>query len=282
MKLKRPLLFGLRLAIAAVLALLAALPVVAQDQDHPRGCSLRTLEGTYGALVEGTVLVNPVPAPLTPPYHSVLSAVVTFDGHGNVSAISRQSLGGLVVPAPPAPGTLATGTYNVNPDCTFWVEFPHFGGVSRRVGTIIREGMRQEAHTIYEDAWLVASGTFKKIPVGSCSLASLQGAYLLLGDGTMPPISAPPLVAQVGILTFDGAGSFSGQETVKVMGAVVPDAPFTGTYTVNPDCTASATVHTIIGDIHEEGVITGEGQFKEFRGIVTDAGWAFAQTLKKQ
>lgn len=280
MKLK--MLFCLWLAVAALLALVAAPLAVAQGVDNSKECSLRTLHGTYGVLIEGTVVQNPIPFLLNPPYHFVISGTVTFDGKGNASTRSRQSFGGFIFPAVPG-----TGTYNVNPDCTFSSEFPHFGSISHRAGVITAEGIKQEIHNMYEDVWWVASGAIKKMPEGSCSLATLNGTYALFGNGTMstPPLIGFPTVtqvAQVGILTFDGAGNFSGQDTTNKNGAVVPDAQFTGAYNVNSDCTASATFHTIDGDIHEEGVITGAEDFLEFRGIFTDVGWAFAQTLKKQ
>jgi hypothetical protein len=60
------------------------------------------------------------------------------------------------------------------------------------------------------------------------------------------------------------------------------DAPFTGTYTVNRDCTASAVIDTVVGILHEDGVITGEGENKEWRGIFKDLGWAFVEMTKKQ
>jgi len=47
--------------------------------------------------------------------------------------------------------------------------------------------------------------------------------------------------AEIGIVTFDGAGNFTGKDTYNVAG-VVARGTLTGTYVVNADCTGSLTV----------------------------------------
>jgi hypothetical protein len=122
---------------------------------------------------------------------------------------------------------------------------------------------------------------------GVCSLATVQGSYALFGQGTITgPLSGfppPPFPTNhAGIVTFDGAGNFSGSETASVDGLIVP-ATFTGTYTVNPDCTVTAELTNSLGlTIHESGTISGSGAFQEVHLIVTDAGWVFDETLKRR
>ena len=80
---------------------------------------------------------------------------------------------------------------------------------------------------------------------GGCSDASLKGTIAFSCTGTVGITSTSTGVpaAGVGVFTFDGKGGGSGTQTVVADGAIFvgPLAPFTGTYTVNPDCTASAT-----------------------------------------
>lgn len=122
-----------------------------------------------------------------------------------------------------------------------------------------------------------------------CSAATVQGNYALYGQGTitgsLPGFPPPPFPTDhVGIVNFDGAGNFSGSETASVNGfGEAATLTFTGTYTVNPDCTATATLANSLGlTVHEAGIISGNGQFQEIHLIVTDAGWVFDETLKKQ
>lgn len=137
------------------------------------------------------------------------------------------------------------------------------------------------------------TGTCGSDPVNSvraatvCSVASLQGSYALYGQGTItgeiPGFPPPPFPTNhVGIANFDGAGNFSGSETASVNGFAGP-ATFTGTYNVNPDCTVTATLTNSLGlTANESGVISGNGQFQEIHLIVTNEGWVFDETLKKQ
>jgi hypothetical protein len=212
----------------------------------------------------------------------VNSATPTYDGAGNFSGTYTLSVGGAIVP-----GTF-TGTYFVNPDCTYSDEFtplPHF--VVHHAGTITGEGMLQEIDYIYTDAGVVISGRAKKAAPWPCSLATLKGAYALFGQGTVtgpiPGFPPPPLLfAHTGILTFDGKGNLSGESTEDFDSVIVPET-YTGTYIVNPDCAATATIKTSLGlVIHEAGTITGDGDSKEVHNIITNAGWVVADTVKKQ
>lgn len=66
-------------------------------------CSNRTLKGSYGELLNGTILGY---GPFT------VVGVATFDGDGNWSRVETSNVNGQVFPE-----TL-TGTYTVNPDCS--------------------------------------------------------------------------------------------------------------------------------------------------------------------
>ena len=245
-------------------------------------CSLETLKGTYGTLEEGTIL-GQIPGFPAPPFPAVISGVKTFDGAGNFSGTFTASFNGAIVP-----GTIK-GTYTVSHDCIYSDEFTPSPPalVFHHVGTITGIGIFQEVHFIYTDAGVVAYGTFKKAPLSGCSLATLQGTYAVFGQGTVtgsiPGFPPPPLLfAHNGILTFDGKGKLSGESKEDFDSAIEPET-YTGTYIVNPDCTATATINTSLGlVIKEAGTITGLGIWMEVHTIIANAGWVVADGLKKQ
>jgi hypothetical protein len=106
-----------------------------------------------------------------------------------------------------------------------------------------------------------------------CSNASLKGtfAYTVTGSTSAPPPLGGPF-GGVGRQTFDGNGHVSGTQTVNVNGNVFRQT-YTGTYTVNPDCTGSVTLMIDIPPglvTHSDFVIDDNGA--EIRAVETDAG----------
>jgi hypothetical protein len=78
-----------------------------------------------------------------------------------------------------------------------------------------------------------------------CTASDAAGKYGYTSSGTIvsPPIG--PFTA-VGSVTFTESGTFSGSQTTSVAGNLV-DETIQGTYTVNPDCTGTATVYVYHG-----------------------------------
>jgi hypothetical protein len=76
------------------------------------GCSLRTLNGSYGTASNGLVTTGPPPASTSATIPIAVMAVQTFDGAGNFSSSNTTNLGGLVFTS------TASGTYTVNAGCT--------------------------------------------------------------------------------------------------------------------------------------------------------------------
>ena len=118
---------------------------------------------------------------------------------------------------------------------------------------------------------------------GGCSAASLQGAYAVHGQGTflapVPGFPAPPFpFGEAGIVTFDGAGRLFGKTTINA-GGLLLTPPFTGTYTVNADCTGSVTVQSEFGSLQEAIVVIGAGQ--RYVGTETDSAAVVVRTVEK-
>lgn len=107
-----------------------------------------------------------------------------------------------------------------------------------------------------------------------CSVASLIGSYAVDREGTivaqLPGLPAPPApFGEATIAHFNGAGSFFGTATVNIGGAIA-NPGFSGTYTVNSNCTGTVTVNVpSFGlTLHEAIVVIGGGQ--RYIGTETD------------
>lgn len=93
----------------SVFFLAIAATAVAQTAANQGGyrCSDRTLNGSYGFLLEGTFL------PSGPAFRGVV--MQTYDGKGGITQVDHVVFAGSPPPVEWAPGT---GTYSVNRDCT--------------------------------------------------------------------------------------------------------------------------------------------------------------------
>jgi len=87
-----------------------------------------------------------------------------------------------------------------------------------------------------------------------CSVASLNGNYGQVLRGEV--LGLGPIVA-VGVTTFDGRGHFVADQTVNLNGNV-QQAPLTGTYTVNSNCTGIADA--VGAGLHSFVIIDGGKQ----------------------
>jgi hypothetical protein len=108
----------------------------------------------------------------------------------------------------------------------------------------------------------------------ACSATSLRGTYAVQAQGTIvgqiPGFPPPPFaIGEAALVTFDGAGNLSGKTTLNI-GGVVLQPTFTGTYTVNSDCTGTTTIHSSLGFVVHDATILVRGG-REFRDVQTDS-----------
>jgi hypothetical protein len=82
-----------------------------------------------------------------------------------------------------------------------------------------------------------------------CSNAKAAGQWGLTLTGTLILPTGPVLGAAVGRLSVDAAGNISGTEARNVGGGFANET-IKGSWTVNPDCTTTATAH-----IYESGIL---------------------------
>jgi hypothetical protein len=105
----------------------------------------------------------------------------------------------------------------------------------------------------------------------SCSLSGVAGKYGYTSSGSIPTLGA---VAGVGHITLDASGNLSGAQTVSFNGAIVPET-LSGTYTVNADCTGTATINVYHGGVLARTTnlsVVFDNDQRELRAIFLTAG----------
>jgi len=108
-----------------------------------------------------------------------------------------------------------------------------------------------------------------------CSNSSLKGTYTYAFEASSP--GGGPVAAVVGTITFDGHGSLSGTLTESFGFSHDGPNPFTGTYTVSPDCTYTSQ----FGGSTQFGIIAQHGD--KIRVLNTDdSGLILAFTAEKE
>ncbi len=109
-------------------------------------------------------------------------------------------------------------------------------------------------------AVLLALGTGIASAQPRCSV--LDGSYAFQASGTFVNPAAPTVFAPfniVGVQTFDPAGTFSVIESASFPGFVMRAARFSGTYTLNANCTGTMTAKFADGTTGTQDFVVSEG-----------------------
>jgi hypothetical protein len=116
---------------------------------------------------------------------------------------------------------------------------------------------------------------------GACDLTSFNGAFgYSLSGSVYDTRGYVYLIGAAGRMTSDGAGNLTGADTYSFDGNVAK-RQYTGTYTVESDCTGSVTLTTPNGNsTHFDFVLVNDG--KEVSLVQSDSGWIVTGSLKKQ
>jgi len=124
-----------------------------------------------------------------------------------------------------------------------------------------------------------------------CDNGTLNDTYRFVATGS--DFSGPEIhFLLVGTATLDGQGNISGATTESFEGHIEPGITFAGTYTVNPNCTGSMTLHgnhpgTTDGvipartDTHHLNFVIGS-RGKELDLIFTDTGNVIGASMKRE
>ena len=135
---------------------------------------------------------------------------------------------------------------------------------------------------IQTNSGLVISGQAQIQPSGTCSNATTNGSYGYAVEGWL----LPPLVSELaadaaaGQFTADGAGHFSGADTVS-FGGTIENRTITGTYQINANCTGSYIFQDSLGNVaHFQLVVSPNGQ--QLSAIETDSDTVVASFTQYQ
>lgn len=89
----------------------------------------------------------------------------------------------------------------------------------------------------------------------------LTGTYAFTFNGAAISPGAPNATPfnGVGIQTFDGTGKWTATESANFGGFVVRSVPFSGTYTLNADCTGTMTAKFADGSTGRQDFVVADG-----------------------
>jgi hypothetical protein len=193
---------------------------------------------------------------------------------------------------------MLTGTYDVDADGTGEFTGSGAGGSPSTTsnsnappsvlgaGALVIESLN-EIELVSTETNRVFYTTLKKQrpPFGGFSNATLRGAWGFACHGSLitstgdPSTATESAVALVGLMTNDGHGKFSAEDTANTNG-VVSHESFVGVNSVASDGTISATAtgtNPLLANMR--GIFDNSG---EFRMIATDAGTVVGCTFKVQ
>ncbi len=121
--------------------------------------------------------------------------------------------------------------------------------------------------------WLSSAGV-RAQSTQACTNATLTGTYAYLLQGSLVSQGSLVPYADMGSLTADGKGNFSGSGTESFAGTIESGTAITGTYVVNTDCTASTslTYTNGIGTFHYNLLVLNNGT--SFTLVQTDNGFS--------
>jgi hypothetical protein len=163
-----------------------------------------------------------------------------FDGNGSIFASS--TIGG-------APGTLV-GSYTVNSDCTVTVSLNDAFSTAAHPTPVTFTGFLANGGSeidLVPSAQMSAGNTVPPTSLlqlvrinaqTTCSAPSLIGPYALIGNGFTSANASAAFLAR---LRFDGNGNVV-DDTIAGSSSPLASLQYTGTYSVNADCTGSLTV----------------------------------------
>jgi hypothetical protein len=112
-----------------------------------------------------------------------------------------------------------------------------------------------------------------------CSQETVKGKYVAFEQGefvtAIPPVFPKGPFINTANATFDGAGHLSGTYIAVIGDGTLRTGDFSGTYTVESDCTYS-DAFTVTGTpvpgltLHHKGFIAGEGVLQEVHYVYID------------
>jgi hypothetical protein len=222
-------------------------------------CTAATLKGNYAIQSLGQVSGGAVGTLF----------LIANDGNGNLTGSGTESLGGTIYT-----GVTLTGTYSVTSTCWFTAtSTDSLGNTLSIEGTAFQNGA--ELIGLSTSAGTLLQVTAYRLAKSTCTLAGGAGTHMNQYQAALSPYGAGIVTQEA---TFGKTGSGSGSYVANFDGNS-SNGTFTGTESINADCTYTATVtfsngnvsHTFgIGGIKQNDVVSVS--------IGTDSGWVIVGT----
>jgi hypothetical protein len=218
------------LCLPSLLALALAIPLAAQPQIGGGTCSSSTLNGTYSLTLSGRDVSSSVV------FSNIVQGIglATFDGLSKVTfTLSNNSNKSFATPQ-----TLS-GTYSLQSNCIGAVNITTGDTASFILGSY---ASGTDFFVTGQDGTYSFIGNGNTQPAGTCSASQFSGTYAFNGNGFALNSNAIAGTNYIsGLMTFDGVGVATGNWYVAT-GAPATAVQTTGTFTVNSNCTATATL----------------------------------------
>jgi len=186
-----------------------------------QSCSNSILTGGYGFGALGTNASGNSVA---------LSGLFTADGNGKLKGSQTESVNGTI-----SSNVAISGTYSINSDCNGTMAITPKGGTKQNYNvTVASQGSR--FFSLETDTGSVLSLYGRATEETTCT-TNASGIFGFTGSGSFVGTGN---IAISGQITLDGAGHVSGIESSSIAGKINSNIPFTGTYSVNSNCTGKA------------------------------------------
>lgn len=203
-------------------------------------CSNATLVGNYGFTIAGTNGTG-----------SLTAAVgqLTADGKGNFTGIQTVSDAGVI-----SSNVALTGTYSIKTTCIGTATIT--AGSSANLSLVVVSNGKQFEVT-RTDAGTSQYGYAMAQGTAICTNAGIKNTFGFRGGGFTSALAPYAFNGQV---KLNGLGGVTGSESAS-FGGTIDSFSLTGTYSVNSNCTGTATFNGGTGNIaHTNFVIVNGGQ----------------------
>ncbi|MGA9644140.1 MAG: hypothetical protein WBQ72_22275 [Terriglobales bacterium] len=189
---------------------------------HATTCNQATVNGTYAGSAIGQ---------LGKGYGAALS--LRTNNAGSFSGVGAENFNGT-----PYTDVTISGTYTVNANCTFTETTTDSNGNTIHFsGNIFGNGA--EIVGISTDAGSAYQFTSYRLKKTLCTEASAKGSFAEEFQWPITPYGPAVETAQE---TISSKGAQSGSDVINFNGGTIQSNTFTGTVSVNSDCTFTATI----------------------------------------
>ena len=192
-------------------------------------CTPADMAGDFATLPAGTLLGGPLAGPF------FAAGSLHFDGVSRFSGTASSSFSGFIL----FPFD-AAGSYTVTPDCVVSVHEETLG--INFTGYFTKN--KNEVVFFEPDPGTVTSNVLHRQRIKNCTARDLSDEWAIQATGSIfsSPGAFSRLFAQIGRLTFDGKGGFSGATSSTGPGGSIVNNTVSGTYSMNANCTFTASI----------------------------------------